>query len=213
MKDGNEQQKEIATIKPRTLQLKLSAADCERIAERAGACGLTVSELLENFIGDLVSGTYSNGSDERMYANNWFDRCWFGMFPEDTFLRHLIEWGDLENFLDSYEYMQDKKDNIEITTKEIETGIIGEINGKPYTWKDLVNSDNKPSYKSKEEWEAEEKADLESYKEQYEDAKKELLDCYEYYAKDKENKESFEKSLSKVLEYVKQLEAFKGVEE
>ena len=43
----------------------------------------TIGELIENFVGDLVDGTYSNGSDERMYAQQWFERCWFGIFPED----------------------------------------------------------------------------------------------------------------------------------
>ena len=62
-----EQEKEIQTIKERTITLKLSDADVERISNKAERHGLTVSELLENFIGDLVGGTYSNGSDERDY--------------------------------------------------------------------------------------------------------------------------------------------------
>ena len=37
----------------------------------------TIGELIENFAGDLVGGTYSNGSDERDYADQWFERCWF----------------------------------------------------------------------------------------------------------------------------------------
>lgn len=77
-----EQRKEIETIKPRTYSLNLSDADVERIAKSAGSYGLTVSELLENFIGDLVAGTYSNGSDERMYAEQWAERCWFALDPE-----------------------------------------------------------------------------------------------------------------------------------
>lgn len=47
--------------------MNLSDADVRRLAEKSGEGGLTISELLENFIGDLVDGTYSNGSDERMY--------------------------------------------------------------------------------------------------------------------------------------------------
>lgn len=55
--------KEIKTVKERSITLKLSDADCDRIAKKAGRSGLTVATLLENFIGDLVGGTYSNGSD------------------------------------------------------------------------------------------------------------------------------------------------------
>ena len=68
-----EQQTEIETINPRTYHLNLSDNDVKRLVLKAGEFNLNVSELLENFIGDLISGTYSNGSDERMYANQWFD--------------------------------------------------------------------------------------------------------------------------------------------
>ena len=85
------QKEEIKTIKERNIVINLSDKDCERISRKAAAVGLTVSELLENFIGDLVTGTYSNGSDERAIANEWFERCWFGMFPEPTLLNHQIK--------------------------------------------------------------------------------------------------------------------------
>ncbi len=65
-----ESQEEMATIKERSISLKLSDADCERLLKKAAMCGLTVAELLQNFIGDLVDGTYSNGSDERMLAGS-----------------------------------------------------------------------------------------------------------------------------------------------
>ena len=109
-----EQQKEIKTIKERNISVKLSDADCERLVRKCGEHGLTVGELIENFVGDLVGGTYSNGSDERMYANQWFDRCWFGMFPELTLLSHLLYCGDdPEHYLNTL-------DNIETAKKEKE---------------------------------------------------------------------------------------------
>ena len=84
------QKEEIKTIKERNIVLNLSDKDCERISRKAATVGLTVSELLENFIGDLVAGTYSNGSDERTIANEWFERCWFSLEPDKSFLRYLI---------------------------------------------------------------------------------------------------------------------------
>lgn len=69
--------KEISTIKSRTYKLNLSDADVIRLAEKALNYNMTASELLENFIGDLVYGTYSNGSDEREYISMWAERCWF----------------------------------------------------------------------------------------------------------------------------------------
>ena len=101
------QKKEIETIRFRKLEIKLSDADVLRVAQIAGAHGLTIAQLIENFIGDLVGGTYSNGSDETMYAQQWFDRCWFSMFPDMTFLRYLIEWGGLEDILELWGDLQE----------------------------------------------------------------------------------------------------------
>lgn len=80
----------------RNIRIALSDSDMARISETAGLVGLTVSELLQNFIGDLVYGTYSNGADECMYANQWFDRCWFsmGMYQNSTFLRFLLDYNN-----------------------------------------------------------------------------------------------------------------------
>ena len=72
-----DRKKEIETVKERTLVLKLSDADCDRILQKAASHGMTVSGLLESFIGDLVDGTFTNGSDERYLAEDWFNRCGF----------------------------------------------------------------------------------------------------------------------------------------
>lgn len=110
---GEQQQNEIKTIRKRVLELKLSDEDVKRISEKAGAVGLSVAELIENFIGDLVCGTYSNGSDERMYAEQWFERCGFGMFPENTFLRYLVEWGGgVDNVIALWEDIQSAEEEI-----------------------------------------------------------------------------------------------------
>lgn len=95
------QEQEIATIKERNIKCKLSDADVDRITKMAGEVGLSVGELLEYFIGDLVGGTYSNGSDERDLVENWFERCWFGMFPENTLLRYFLD----EIYQDPYEFL------------------------------------------------------------------------------------------------------------
>lgn len=109
---GEEQRKEIETIAARTVVLNLSDADCKRISEKAGEVGMTVAQLLENFIGDLVNGTYTNGSDERMYAEEWFNRCGFAMFPSNTFLRWLIERISLEEVLGLWNDIQQAKEEL-----------------------------------------------------------------------------------------------------
>lgn len=110
MKTYETQKKEIETIRERNLSLNLSDADVERISETAGHVGLTVSELLQNFIGDLVDGTYSNGSDERMYAEQWFDRCWFAHY-NDTFLRYLLDMNMVEEVVEDWEEIKHYEQN------------------------------------------------------------------------------------------------------
>lgn len=145
---------EIKTIKPRKVTLDLSDADVERIRQKTGAVGITVGELLKNFIGDLVDGTYSNGSDERDLAQAWFDRCAFGIFPEKTFQRFLIGEGLLEEVFLKWENIKCCENRITESEKEIKAGgIFHERNGT-YSWKDIVDSDGKPCYASLAEWEA-----------------------------------------------------------
>lgn len=107
------QREEIETIRERNITIKLSDADVKRICKKAGGVGLTVSELLESFIGDLVDGTYTNGSDERMHANEWFERCGFGMFPDKTFVRYLIEWDQLDEVLNLWDDIKTGKEELE----------------------------------------------------------------------------------------------------
>lgn len=63
---------EIATIKARPLFLKLSDADCDRILQLTASYGLTVSEVLENFVADLVGGTCTNGSTKDLSPRTGF---------------------------------------------------------------------------------------------------------------------------------------------
>ena len=142
--------------------MKLSDADCDRLARKCGEHGLTIGELIENFVGDLVGGTYSNGSDERDYADQWFERCWFGMFPEPTLLNHLLNLGyEPEHYLDMLENVETIKSDIEITKQNI---------AEPSDeWKDIVyhkyNDDRTsyecvPCYNSVDEYIASEKEEL-----------------------------------------------------
>lgn len=103
---------EIATISDRTVTLRLSDADCERLARKAGEVGLTVGDLLQDFIGDLVNGTYSNGSDERMLAQQWFDRVGFEHQADKTFLRWLLQYGDIEDFLIRHSMIQECQEDL-----------------------------------------------------------------------------------------------------
>lgn len=132
MDNNNQQDLEIKTIKERIIKLNLSDADCERIAQKAGKHKLTVGELLENFIGDLVDGTYSNGSDERYYAEQWFERCWFGLFPDETLLKYLLDWDyNVDDFLTTYDKLKYYESNPQDFIDELEEA---KANGEKMLW-------------------------------------------------------------------------------
>lgn len=109
---GQELLQQINTIRERTISIQLSDADCDRLAEKAGTVGLSVGDLLTNFVNDLVGGCQSNGSDERMLANAWFDRCGFDYLPDNTFLRWLILYDDIKDFTIHYDLMMECEDDL-----------------------------------------------------------------------------------------------------
>lgn len=206
------QQKEIETIKERTITVKLSDADCEKLARQCGKHGLTVGELLENFIGDLVGGTYSNGSDERDLADQWFERCWFGMFPEPTLLNHLLEHGyDPENYLDTIDDIEHMKECIKRTEK-----CIAEPGDE---WKDIIYYEDdvegtgyvkKPRYNNVEEYLVDEREYLEECKEDLGYLENELKNMREDWKPEKEP--NMEKELELIRKWVKEKDAFVNAE-
>lgn len=120
------QREEIETIKERSIKINLSDADCVRLAEKCISLDMTISDLLQNFIGDLVDGTYSNGSNERTRANEWVEMCWFSHMENETLLKELyetysIEWvecfvsmyDEYNNYIANQSDYQDELDNLE----------------------------------------------------------------------------------------------------
>ena len=106
----NRMEEDIKTIRKRQLEIKLSDADTLRLIKKAGEVNLTVSELLENFIADLVCGTFTNGSDERMFAEEGFNRSRVAMVLENTLLSHLLKMEvDLKKFIAAYEENENYK--------------------------------------------------------------------------------------------------------
>lgn len=141
---ARQQAAEIATIAPRTLTLNLSEADTERIALHAAKAGMTVGQLLESFIGDLVGGTYSNGSDERDYADRWYERCGFTyMATSDVAI--LAKWDSLDTMVDYCESYKAAVEELAYFQEEI---------GKD---EDITEED----IKNAQEWVAESRADVE----------------------------------------------------
>ena len=73
------------------LTLRLDQESIQRLGELAGQKSMTAGELIESFINDLTHGPYSNGSDERMKAEDWIERS--TLYWSDSLLKYLTENG------------------------------------------------------------------------------------------------------------------------
>lgn len=76
--------------------VQLTESDMKDFCELAYKNGVKPAEILAGFINDLVCGAYTRGSDERMFAEQYFDRCAYGMFAEQTFCRYVLSCDNLE---------------------------------------------------------------------------------------------------------------------
>lgn len=81
------------------LTLEIPSENLKDILYKLAADDISLKFLLENFINDLVYGVYSNGLDECDRANAYYDRCTYDLSHDDTFLRHLLKSGEIDDFL------------------------------------------------------------------------------------------------------------------
>lgn len=136
---------EVETVKERIYKVRLSDADVERLAKRALSYNLSPAELLENFIGDLVDGTYTNGSDERMYADQWAERCWFALDEPEKNMIHFF-FGD-NMFGREFSDLEEIKERIEDEKRTIAS--LEEDIANPEDWDQIVCSQ---AIKDEKQW-------------------------------------------------------------
>ena len=192
-----QQKKETVEMKERTFILKLSDADVKRFAEKAAIAELTMEDLLSSFIGDLVCGTHSKGSDERMLAENWFERCGYGR-DKYTLLHYLIEYDEVDEFLERKKWEEDCREQVRLWEKDIT-----EADEK---WTIIVDSDKKPCYKSVDDYLAERTEYLETAKQELQAVEDEINDYWNGFLKWTECKEpDKEKEFNAVLEWQKRM--------
>lgn len=95
------------TTKKTNYELELTRKDNQKFKRYCLENGTTPEKVLEGFINDLINGNYTNGSDERDLAHQYFDRCCYGL-GEITFLQYLIQ----NLLLDDYIYWSNELDYI-----------------------------------------------------------------------------------------------------
>ena len=97
----------MSETKKRAFNLELTDEDTADFIRKCYQDGTTPAEVLEGFINDLIAGSRTRGSDERMYAGQYYERCGYGFFFPDeyrTFTQWLLyEYGDysLKEIIDS----------------------------------------------------------------------------------------------------------------
>ena len=125
------QKREIASIKPRQFMLELSDADVKRLYDKAYASGITPEQLLQDFIGNLVYGTYTRGSDEVDRANSYFNRCCYHFddeFPCSFLAWTMVSWSyDLDEVKDALRIYDYAREDLEIYAESPESARPGEI--------------------------------------------------------------------------------------
>ena len=103
-------------LKLRTIPVLMSDRDLKRLLVKCGKSNITIQELFETFVGDLVHGTFFSGSDESMYANDWYDRHGFSWIYEDSLLAYLLRYGSpntVDDFITAWEEREYHKDHPE----------------------------------------------------------------------------------------------------
>ena len=90
-------------LRQRNFAVELTDRDAAAFLEMCYRNGTDPAEVLAGFINDLVCGSHTRGSDERMYAQQYFERCCYDLCAPETFLRYLLDSGYLPDIVDCME--------------------------------------------------------------------------------------------------------------
>lgn len=107
------------TVKSRTFSLSLSNQEVIKLFEKAARVGETPEELLAGFIADLIDGRKTHGSDERMYASEWYRRTYCYEY-ESSFLCYIIDWDRYSEVIDCIDDYDDWKEKIKTVENDTE---------------------------------------------------------------------------------------------
>ena len=161
--------------------VELSEDTFRRFHEKIYADGTTPAEVLEGFINDLVASDQSRGSDERMYAQQYYDRCGYG-YSFDNF-RTFTQWM-LLYYPDELQCIADAVDDVKTFKEEI-------------TYLQEHPEEDEPG--RIEELQAE-IADSEAY----------INDFYQDYKQGRKDPEALEAGIQHLLEYLEAYNNMKG---
>ncbi|MEY8428578.1 hypothetical protein AALA00_12845 [Lachnospiraceae bacterium 46-15] len=166
--------------------------------------GISLEELLEQFVADLTCKAGSGGSDERELAERWYYRS-FEMMEEDAFVSYLCSNEDLieevmelkERIAKSEQYVYELRDRIK---EEERTFVHKDKNGKEsliaHSWKEL-------GYASREAWEEECEEEICEEKEILSENEERLKEIWEDFQRAKASQSAiYEEEMKKLDEFL-----------
>jgi hypothetical protein len=188
-----------------TIQLNLYEDDFDTLREKAGAYGLTIPELLENFAADLVSSKHKRSFYATDLADAWYEQC--RSCGEGTLLRYLIEWESPELFVEYLDDIQQAEANIKEYEENLQTGYPIGRNGEKYSWDTFIDANGDQLYANIEEWQADVRNDIEYARETIKARKGSIQDTWEHYLDHTDAPEEYEAAVRRVRGYLEQREA------
>lgn len=105
----------MSETKKRAFTLELTDKETAAFIEMCFRDGTTPAEVLEGFICDLTEAERTRGSDERMLATQYYERCGYGFFFSGeyrTFTQWLLYDYRMEDITEALEYRKDLEEEI-----------------------------------------------------------------------------------------------------
>lgn len=113
----------MADLYKRNATLELTDEEVQQLTEIAARSNMTAGELLSAFVHDLCRSEWSNGSDERDRAEDWYDRARVG-FPCDQSLAGSLVTDDglgaIESLVDALDSQQMYREDPKAWKEELE---------------------------------------------------------------------------------------------
>ena len=184
-----------------------------KFAQMAWQVNVPMQTILSQFVADFTSDRW--GTAEGTMAKDWFGNHWWSNFEREDFLGWLAQSNQLNEVLETQQKLDNCKKEITTLQKELETGYM-EAGGVFYNWKTVISADLTPRYKTRSEWESDQKERIREQKVIKAEQERVILDFWNRYQNfrkteyqkddvESEESESLKKELKKLRQWRKQV--------
>ncbi len=120
----------MSETKKRSFTLELTDKETAAFIEMCFRDGTTPTEVLEGFICDLTEAERTRGSDERMLATQYYERCGYGFFfsgEHHTFTQWLLYDYRMEDIAEALDDIKDLEKEVQYLTEHPDEAYEGEL--------------------------------------------------------------------------------------